>query len=92
MYRYKLKDNARIWYVKDRDMKEDPYIYFSGENIEHWTHTKDDDGAIDLYWPKIEDPQDNVMDTVCSKCFYWYGTIEGEKVSQCPKCGNIDYY
>ena len=91
MYRYKLRTDTRIWYVQDRDMKEDPYVYFSGENIEHWTHTNDDDGAIDLYWPKIEDPQDNVLDTVCSKCFYWYGMTEGEKVSQCPKCGNIDY-
>ena len=91
MYRYKLKTDTRIWYVQDRDMIGDPYHYFSGSNIEHWTHTNDDDGSIDLYWPKIDDPQDNIQDTICSKCNFWYGMPEGERVSQCPKCGTINY-
>lgn len=92
MYTYKLKAESRLWRVFDKDMNLDPYDFFSSENIEHWTHINDDDGCIDLYWPTYREPVDNVLDTICSKCNYWYGMYDGEHVSQCPKCGNIDYY
>ncbi|HUU88765.1 MAG TPA: hypothetical protein VMX17_13570 [Candidatus Glassbacteria bacterium] len=93
MYRYKLKTDTRIWLVFDKDMNLDPYDFFSSRNVEHWTHTNDEDGSIDLYWPKINEDnvKDNVVDTICPNCNYWYSMPEGEKVSQCQKCGSVNY-
>jgi len=79
MYKYKLMSDTRLWHVYDRDMNIDPYDFFKIRDVEHWTHINVVDGSIDL-------------DTICSKCNYWYGMTEGEHVSQCPKCGNIEYY
>jgi hypothetical protein len=30
-----------------------------------------------------------ILDTVCNKCFYWYGMIEYHPTSTCPKCGHV---
>jgi predicted Zn-ribbon and HTH transcriptional regulator len=49
---------------------------------------------FDLVKDEIEykDFEDNVMDTVCSKCGYWYGTYEYQDYSICPTCGHTDFY